>query len=183
MRRSVINVTFASVLLGCLLAHTAFAADDDPCKRFTWDVSHELEVMKQSPQNVGVGTKAGSKLPELQIDKLYSLALVPQSAITFAAKPAKPTLDDGENGGLAAFHVTTAGHYRVAITSGHWIDVVSAGQVIKSLDFQGARGCERPHKIVEFDLPANSDLTLQLSGGADASVIVAITAVRPLVSR
>jgi len=48
-------------------------------------------------------------------------------------------------------------------------------QRVKSANFQGARGCERPHKIVEFDLPAGKDLTLQLGGAPDPSVLVAIT--------
>jgi hypothetical protein len=66
----------------------------------------------------------------------------------------------------------------VAITSGHWIDVADGDKLLKSHDFQGARGCERPRKIVEYDLPAGRELTLQLSGASDATVILAVTAVQ-----
>jgi hypothetical protein len=65
----------------------------------------------------------------------------------------------------------------VSITSGHWIDVVDGAQAVKSKDFQGSRGCERPHKIVLFELPGERDLVLQLSGAADSPVLVAITPV------
>jgi hypothetical protein len=70
-----------------------------------------------------------------------------------------------------------AGRYRVSISSDHWIDVLDGTQLMSSRDFQGQHGCQRPHKIVEFDLPADRDLTLQFSGSTDAHVIVAITAV------
>jgi hypothetical protein len=75
------------------------------------------------------------------------------------------------------FRVEKAGRYRVSISSGHWIDIVDGTQLVSSRDFQGQRGCERPHKIVEYELPAGRNLTLQFSGSTDAQVIVAITAV------
>lgn len=158
-------------------SQASIAAEPDPCTRFTWDVSHELAVMKQSPQLVNAAAKPGKDAPTLQIDKLYDLKLAAQDSVTFAITPGKPTLPDGAHAGVARFRTDKAGRYRVAIASGHWIDIVEGEKLIKSRDFQGARGCERPHKIVEYDLPAGRDLTLQLSGSSDATVILAITAV------
>lgn len=86
-------------------------------------------------------------------------------------------MPDGSAAGLARFRTEKAGRYRVAITSGHWIDIVDDGRLIKSRDFQGARGCERPHKIVEYELPGNRELTLQLSGSPDAEVVLSVTVV------
>src|SRR5262245_14481382 len=167
-----------SLLVAVVLSQAALAADNaDPCTRFTWDVSHELAVAKQTPAPVTAAAKAGKDVPVLQLDKLYELKLASQSGVTFALTPGKPTLPDGAQAGLARFHTEKAGRYRVAITSGHWIDVVDGTQLIKSRDFQGARGCERPHKIVEYELPAGKDLTLQLSGSPDATVILSVTAV------
>jgi hypothetical protein len=65
----------------------------------------------------------------------------------------------------------------VSITSGHWIDIVDGAELLKSVDFQGHVGCERPRKIVEYELPADRDLGLQLSGSNGAEVDMAITAV------
>ncbi len=59
--------------------------------------------------------------------------------------------------------------------AGHWIDVVDGEQLVKSKDFSGSRECARPHKIVEFELPANKDLVLQFSGATDSAVTTAIT--------
>jgi hypothetical protein len=103
--------------------------------------------------------------------------LAGQSTVTFVAKPGKPTLNDGTHAGLVRFRVEKAGRYRVSISSGHWIDIADGRQLVSSRDFQGQRRCERPHKIVEYELPAGRDLTLQFSGSTDAQVIVAITAV------
>ena len=164
--------------LGCAaLAAPAFADDADGCSHFSWDVSHELKVMKQTAAPVTAATKPSAQAPAIQIDKLYELKLSPQSSVTYSAKPAKPTLNDSAQGGLVRFHIDKAGLYRVSITSGHWIDVVDGEQLVKSKDFSGSHDCPRPHKIVEFELPANKDLVLQFSGSTDSSVVTAITPV------
>lgn len=155
----------------------ALADELESCSHFTWDVSRELAVMKQTPKPITAATKPGTGTPLLQVDTLYELKLAPQGAVTYSAKPAKPTLDDSAQGGLVRFHVERPGLYRISITSGHWIDVIEGEQLIKSKDFQGSRGCARPHKIVEFELPARKDLVLQLSGSTDPSVTLAITPV------
>ncbi len=75
-------------------------------------------------------------------------------------------------------HVTQPGRYRVSITTGHWIDLVDGKNLVVSRDFQGQRGCEKVHKVVEFELAGDRDFVLQLSGGTDASVGVAVTQVK-----
>jgi hypothetical protein len=151
------------------------AADADPCSHFSWDVSHELAVMKQSANPVVAATRAGSASPLLEVDKPYEIKLAPQATVSYIVKPGKPTLDDSAQGGLVRFRLAKPGLYRVSLTSGHWIDVVLGDHLVKSKDFSGSRGCARPHKIVEFVLPANEELTLQLSGSTDSAVTVAIT--------
>jgi hypothetical protein len=165
----------ATALVTCV--RPAIAEDADGCAHFTWDVSHELEVMKQTPQAVAAATKPGPQAPLLQLDTLYELKLSEQGAVTYAAKPAKPTLNDSAQGGVVRINVNKAGLYRISITSGHWIDVVDGDQFVKSRDFQGSRDCKRPHKIVEFNLPAGKDLILQFSGSTDPAVVMAITPV------
>lgn len=160
-----------------ILCQAALAADANPCTGFKWDVSHELAVMKQTAEPVAAAAQPASNVPELKLDKPYELKLADQGTVKFAAAPGKPTLPDGTHGGLVRFSTPKAGRYRVSMTSGHWIDVVDGQALIKSRDFNGARGCERPRKIVEFDLPAREGLTLQLSGAADTPVVVSITAV------
>ncbi len=159
------------------LATSALATEADGCKKFAWDAAHEVTVMKQKPVPVRAAIKPGSQAPLVKLDELFELELSPQSAVTYSAHPMKPTLDDSAQGGLVRFHTGRAGLYRVSITTGHWIDVVDGDAPIKSKDFSGSRECPRPHKIVEFELPANKELVLQFSGATDPSVIAAITPV------
>jgi hypothetical protein len=166
------------VSLGCVaLVNPALADEGDGCTQFKWDVSHELEVMKQTATPVTAATKPGSAAPLVKIDKLYELKLAPQSGVTYSAPPAKPAKDANAQGGLVRFHTKQAGLYRVSLASGHWIDVVDRGQLVKSKDYSGSHTCPRPHKIVEFELPAHEDFVLQFSGASDASVIASITPV------
>ena len=170
----------AAVLIGAALALAAgsAAADEaDGCAHFSWDVSHELGVMKQSPQALAAAVKSDDNTAQMQTGRLYEVKLAPQGTVAFALAPGKPTRDESAHGGLVHFRVAAAGVYRISLSSGHWVDVVADGKFIKSRDFQGAHGCERPHKIVEFELPAGQPLTLQFSGAGAPAVLVAITAV------
>jgi hypothetical protein len=167
------------LLLTLGAASPALHAADDACMHFKWDITRERAVMTQTPARVTAAAK-GDAAPALQIDKVYTIALAPQSDVAFVAKPAKPTLADGAHAGIVRFHVGAAGRYHIALTGPHWLDVLQNGHVINSSDFNGAHGCERPRKIVEYDFPADSDLILQLSGAADASVDLAIVPVAAL---
>lgn len=169
----------AAILSLCLagLATSALADEADGCKKFAWDVSHELSVFKQTPAPVTAGTKPGAEAPLVKLDEPYEFKLSPQSKVTYSAQPMKPTLNDSSQGGVVRFHTDQAGLYRVSITTGHWLDVVDGDTPIKSKDFSGSRECPRPHKIVEFELPAGKDLVLQFSGSTAPSVIASITPV------
>jgi hypothetical protein len=166
----------ACALLAGFMYQSASAADVDGCTRFKWDVSRELAVMKQTPQSISAATQPGQNLPQLNVGTLYSLKLADEAQVTFAAGPARENRAPGARAGLVQFRVKKAGRYRVSITSGHWVDVVDGVQLVPAVDFQGHVGCERPRKIVEFDLPAEHPLTLQFSGSSDSEVVMAITA-------
>jgi len=172
------KMTIWFLMIGSALdAGAVSAADTDPCAQFTWDVSHERSVMKEAPRIVAAAIKPGADVPQIQLEEPYEVKLSDQSTVTYAANPGKATLANGAHAGLVRFRVEKAGKYRVSITSAHWIDIVDATQLVSSKDFQGQQGCDRPHKVVEYELPAGRDLTLQFSGSTDAEVIVAITAV------
>jgi hypothetical protein len=167
----------AGALLAGVLWQGASAADLEACKGFKWDVSRELAVMRQTPHEITAAVKPGADGPLLNLGTLYSLKLADQAVVRFATEPGKHRVAAGARAGLVRLRIGKAGRYRVSITGGHWIDVLDGVRAVPSVDFQGHVGCERPSKIVEFDLPAGRDLTLQFSGSNDAEVFVAITAV------
>jgi len=71
--------------------------------------------------------------------------------------------------------VPQAGNYRISLDAPLWIDVLADAAALPARDFQGRPGCSAPHKIVEFELPGNTPLTLQFSGAQSATVRLAIT--------
>ncbi|HEY4771852.1 MAG TPA: hypothetical protein VIH50_02375 [Steroidobacteraceae bacterium] len=165
-----------ALVAAALTVHVAHAADAAPCTGFKWDVSHEVALMQGTAQPLVAAPKAGSGVPQVNIDVLYSARLLDQAGVSFAATPGKNSHTAGARAGLVRFRVKSAGRYRISITGNHWIDIVSDGQLVPSVDFQGHADCERPRKIVEFDLPADKPLVLQFSGSSDPSVTFAITA-------
>ncbi|RMH94865.1 hypothetical protein EBB59_00800 [Lysobacter pythonis] len=148
------------------------------CDTFSWDVADELAVLRTEPRPIIVSDGSPGSEVRIELGSFRRAILRPQAEVRLAARPGKPMLEDDASGGLLTFRVPEDGRYRVSITTGHWIDVVDNGQVVRSLDFQGRRGCPLVHKIVEYDLPAGRDLQLQFIGGAALESGVAITRVR-----
>ncbi|HEX4583999.1 MAG TPA: hypothetical protein VH183_04160 [Burkholderiaceae bacterium] len=157
-------------------AAAAALADDNPCAGFTWDVSRERALFATAAEPVP-GGKNDASAPLLAPDQLYELALAPQEQVAFAAPPGRKKGVEGASGGLARLHLTAAGDYRIALDQAFWIDVVANHQIVASKDFQGRPGCQAPHKIVLYSLPAEKDLILQFSGATAERLKLTITPV------
>jgi hypothetical protein len=155
------------------VAATAVRAND-PCGEFSWDVTRERALFGAEPHRLPAGQDVSSA-PELSLDRLYQLVLSPQANVTFVATPAKKARTDGSLAGLGRLTVRTSGNYRVSLDRPVWVDVVLNGALLRSRDFQGRPGCQAPHKIVEFALPAGVALQLQISGATDPAVRVSVT--------
>jgi hypothetical protein len=167
---------FARLLLAAVFAGTvsAPALAADSCTGFKWDVSKEHALFAGSAVSLPAGKDAASA-PTIVTDRLYELKLTPQDQITFALPPGKKMLTDGAYAGLAAFKVNAPGAYRVSVDVPFWIDVVADGKLVATKDFQGQHGCDAPHKIVEYELPASQPFVLQVSGSTKAVVRLTIT--------
>lgn len=143
---------------------------------FKWNISAERALFGGDAKALAVGASAAAA-PSIEVGKLYQFALAEQPQVVFAAAPGKKMLADGASAGLVRFKSGAAGAYRVSLSRGIWVDVIAGEKAIESSDFGGAPGCETPRKVVLYQLPANTQLLLQLSGAANADVRVAITAV------
>jgi hypothetical protein len=161
-------LTVVVSVLGIVPAQAA-----DPCEGFAWNVSHERAVFATAA--LAVTAAATGTAPSLALDKLYDIALTPQSKVNFVLVPEKKTLADGAYAGMVTLHIPAAGKYRVSMSEGFWIDVIADGKFVPTDDFTGSHGCKAPRKIVQFVLPAG-DLTLQFSNTNTASVQATVTA-------
>lgn len=165
----------------CLLAALIAAAftpmqsrADDPCAAFSVDVHHERELFSKEPIDLASG-KAPSDAPALAADRLYELELRAQPEVSFAAPPSRSWPAEATYAGLARLTVETAGVYRFAIDQAAWIDVVAGGVVLRTRDFQGRPGCNAPHKLVEFSLPAGKPVLLEFSASVTPALKVTVT--------
>ena len=161
--------------LGLMLAGLAglgTALADEPCTPMKWDVARERALFSGTPRPVAASQEA-SAAPQLVPDALYELALKPQQQVALSVPPGKKARTDGVFAGLARLHVTAAGTYRISLAAAGWIDVVGATGPLAAADHAGG-GCEAPHKVVQFELPAG-DLLLQLSSVADPRIRLTLT--------
>jgi hypothetical protein len=162
----------AALLLATLWALPVRA--QDPCAAFSWDVAHERSLFSAPAQSL-TAAAAPDKPPALSPDTLYQLKLLEQSKVTFAAAPGRKAPAEGAYAGLARLTLQSAGVYRISLDGPLWVDVLAGGVAIASKDFQGRPGCDAPHKIVEFVLPAGTPLTLQFSAGSQDRLKVSVT--------
>jgi hypothetical protein len=167
----------ASTLLRALIVGSLLCAGvalaDDACALFKWDVARERQLFAGSAQTLSAASGVASA-PALEPGVLYELALSPQDQVHFAIAPGKKAMTAAAYGGIAELHIPSAGRYRIALDEAVWIDVVDAGNPVRSIDFAGQPGCRTPHKIVVFDLRAGN-LFLQLSGSVTPKARVTLT--------
>lgn len=164
--------------LACVAVATAMASQTalaaDPCAGFAWNVAHERALFATLPVALTAATAAGPA-PTLEADKFYEITLTPQNKVSFVLAPEKKALADGAFAGLVTLHIPSAGKYRVSMSEGFWIDVITDGKFAPTDDFTGAHECHAPRKIVQYSLPAGNP-TLQFSNTNSATVRVTLTA-------
>jgi hypothetical protein len=112
----------------------------------------------------------------LLANRLYTLQLAAQPSVKFAVPPSKKVPIEGGYAAVANLLVSAASVYRVSGDSAFWIDVIAAGNLLESKDYQGRIGCSSPHKIVEFELPASVPILLEFSSAGSREIRVSITA-------
>jgi hypothetical protein len=170
--RLLVVPSLLATVLGIAVPAFVFAAD--PCAGVKWNVGREHALFGGPAISVTAGKDAASA-PAIANARLYEITLALQDQVMFALPPGKRKLTDGASAGLATFKVDAPGTYRVSVDVPLWIDVIAGGSLVTTKDFQGLPGCDSPHKIVEFELPAGRSLLLQLSGSSKRVVHLTIT--------
>lgn len=166
-------VAFIAVISISIGAAPPAVAAEQACAGFTWDVARERALFAGDATKIPAGADSGSA-PLLAPGRLYALQLQPINQVHFVATPGKKNPIDGGYGGVAALKITAPGTYRVAVDGTYWVDVVADGGLMNVKNFQGARDCNAPHKILEFEFPVPRQVILQFSGAADAGIRISI---------
>lgn len=151
----------------------ALAQTVDPCASYSWDVSTEHALFASQPTPA---IAEGASTAHITVDRLYLMHLAVQSSVAFAVPPTKKVPTDPAFAGVATLQMSAPGLYRISGDSPFWIDVIVAGKVVESKDYQGQRGCYSPHKIVEFELPAAVPVILEFSSASNPEIRFSVTA-------
>jgi len=171
--RPLVRLGVAALLLS-LGAPVLAAQGAQGCSAFKWNVAHEVALFSSEPRNLIAGANPDAA-PSISADQLYTLDLKPQEGVHYAAPASKKMLPDGAFGGVLHLKVAKAGQYRVSIDSGFWLDVIHQGKALPAVDFNGSPTCAGPRKIVVYDLPADSDLVLQIGNASTAKAKLTVT--------
>jgi hypothetical protein len=177
--------SWAAILsLSCTTCIAAAPAAEPPaqhteegCDSFTWNLARELAAMKSPATLLAASADKRVNPVRLEEGRHVAVTLLPQNSVTFAAPPGRQRKSENPTAGLLFFKSGRAGRYRISLSSRHWIDVLDGGRPIESVTHEGRSGCELLRKVVEFELPANRDLVVQLSGDVAATADVVVTAV------
>ena len=106
-----------------------------------------------------------------------TLALAPQTDVTFALPPERGPRRDNPHAAVVPFAPGEAGTYHVALSAPAWLDVVQEGAIVPSAAFVSFTDCPGLRKIVAFDIGEDA-FTLQISDAEAASIAVAIAPAR-----
>lgn len=118
---------------------------------------------------------AAADLPKAMITpgRASRVALHATREVTYPVQPEKPG-GSVAHGGLLAFSISQPGAYRIALSSGAWIDVIRDGQPQISTAHGRGPACSTIRKMVDFSLQPGRYL-LQISANADAEIGVLVT--------
>lgn len=120
--------------------------------------------------NAAANTK-GSAAAKLTPGRAVALKLLPTPKVAYPLRPEKPG-GSVSYGGLTSFTVAEEGVWRVALSSGAWVDVVKDGTASQSVAHGRGPNCSGIRKMVDYRLTPGT-YTLQVAAnGADALTLL-----------
>ncbi|MGC4252963.1 MAG: hypothetical protein QM605_16250 [Sphingobium sp.] len=120
--------------------------------------------------------RKGTAKAELTAGHAAAVALSPTPKVAYALRPEKPG-GSVSFGGMARFVVPSAGLWRVALSSGAWVDVVKDGKAHTSVAHGHGPECSGVRKMVDYDLQPGT-YTLQIAANGEDRMTVLVTPIR-----
>lgn len=158
----------------------ALAAGSPPdCATVRADVAPLVAPLLEPARAIAAATNVQQAMPSLEPGKHYLVTLAPENRVAFIVAPARAARDDAPHGGILYLHVRVPGRYRIAIDTGHWIDVIDSGphvlhadaaRVVAASGHSDVGDCTALRKVVDFDLDAGTTYRIHLSGRGHARV-------------
>lgn len=125
-----------------------------------------------SPEAIAAAGDA-HRQPALAVGQAARVTLLPTPQVHYPLRPEKPG-GSVSYGGLIGVAVSQPGTYRVALSSGAWIDLVRDGKAVTSTAHGPGPACTGVRKMVDFPLtPGRYTLQIGANGEARMAVLVA----------
>lgn len=172
-------IPFDKLFLAALAAFAAVPAtaqmsnEPQPACTVPGTLTPELAGWGQPHKAIKAAAKASAlKDATLAIGTAADATLVPTPSIEFPVDPSKPG-GSVSQGGLFAFDVAQEGKYRVALSSGAWIDVIAGKAAAESIAHGRGPDCTGVRKMVDYALkPGRYTLQVSANGGPALTVLV-----------
>jgi hypothetical protein len=169
-----------SAMAGLALAPAASADEAPPaapgaCAATDAELPAPLAAWPHKVELVAATTPAGLGAASIAAGQAAHVALHGTREVTYASQPAKPG-GSVAHGGLIQIVVDQPGTYRVALSSGAWIDLVRDGQAVASTAHGHGPACSTIRKMVDFPLQPGA-YVLQISANAEPAISVLATKV------
>ncbi|MEK7453874.1 MAG: hypothetical protein AABZ76_03045 [Pseudomonadota bacterium] len=140
------------------------APADPPAEMASWRAPQ--------PMKAAADAKGAGKV-KLKAGQAAALTLLPTPRISYPLRPAKPG-GSVSFGGIVHFTVDQSGTWRVALSSGAWVDVVKDGTAATSTAHGHGPDCTGIRKMVDYSLEPG-DYILQLAANGDPQMTVLVT--------
>jgi hypothetical protein len=160
----------AAAVLIALLAPASAA--EDGCGKFAWPLAREQTLFASADKPA---VQAGETLASIP-KTAFTLHLQSGTQAAFAMPPErKPKAERWFGGAIRFSALENPGIYQVTLSDEAWIDVVQDARYARSVGSTRRSDCPGLRKSLRLDLAA-SPFVLQLSGVAEDSIVVAISA-------
>jgi hypothetical protein len=162
----------AVALLLPMTLSTAVLADEPPQANCTTQTAPTGELSPWSAPIPLAAAGEPQRLPALAVGQAANLTLLQTPQVRYPLRPDKPS-GSASYGGLVGITIAQAGTYRVALSSGAWVDLVRDGKAVTSVAHGHGPACTGVHKMVDFPLMPGR-YTLQFDAIAEAKMRVLV---------
>jgi hypothetical protein len=145
------------------------------CQAMDEALPPEFAAWRTKAEVVSATSAMGLAAATLRPGQAAQVALHGTREVAYPAQPAKPG-GSVAHGGLVRVLVDKAGTYRVALSSGAWIDMVRDGTLVVSTAHGHGPACSTIRKMVEYPLEPGA-YVLQISANADPALAVLVAPV------
>ncbi len=152
----------------CVKAQSETAAARPSCAALNANLPPALAAWPPKIDLISAVDAAHLSTATIRLGEAAQVALHSARDISFPVQPEKPSGPAAE-GGLLTFMIDRAGVYRLALSSGAWIDVIKDAQPQPSIAHAHGPACSTIRKMVDFSLEPGR-YVLQVSGGTVAEI-------------